>query len=241
MHTQAVGLTAALVAIVCLLGGPPATPAAAAATHPRVSASQDLAEVLFRHRAYSAPRRSARRMAWVQSRRPITAERTTLPLLRRYRAPDGKHWLKVRLPGRPNGSSGWIRKVGTRELDTTWHILVSRAQRRLRIYRRGRLVRSIRAVVGAPSTPTPTGNFFVEETVRMPADVPGGPYALALSARSNVLQEFAGGPGQIAVHGRDLIGGVLGTAASHGCMRLDTASISWLAARIGPGVPVTIR
>ena len=69
----------------------------------------------------------------------------------------------------------------------------------------------------------------------------GAPYALALSARSDVLQEFDGGPGQIALHGTDNVGGVLGTAASHGCMRLDTASITWLATRLGPGTPVTIE
>ena len=32
----------------------------------------------------------------------------------------------------------------------------------------------------------------------------------------------------------------MGTAASHGCVRLDTASITWIGERIGPGVPVTI-
>jgi lipoprotein-anchoring transpeptidase ErfK/SrfK len=69
---------------------------------------------------------------------------------------------------------------------------------------------------------------------------PGGPFALALSARSNALQEFEGGPGQIALHGRDNLGGTLGAAESHGCVRLGTANIDWLAARIGPGTPVTI-
>jgi lipoprotein-anchoring transpeptidase ErfK/SrfK len=102
------------------------------------------------------------------------------------------------------------------------------------------MVRTIQAVVGKPSTPTPTGQFFVEETVQMRAGEAGGPYALALSARSNVLQEFEGGPGQVALHGRNNLGGTLGTAASHGCVRVDTASIDWLAARIGPGTPVTI-
>jgi len=76
--------------------------------------------------------------------------------------------------------------------------------------------------------------------VQMEAGESGGPFALALSARSNVLQEFEGGPGQIGIHGRDDLGGTLGTAGSHGCIRLDTASIDWLAARIGPGTPVTI-
>src|SRR6202035_1533155 len=123
---------------------------------------------------------------------------------------------------------------------TSWHIVIDKADRHLRVYFHGRLQRTFQAVVGKPSTPTPTGNFFVEETVLMPATEAGGPYGLALSARSNVLQEFAGGPGQIAIHGRDSLGGTLGAAESHGCIRLATPAITWLAARIVPGVPVTI-
>ncbi len=144
------------------------------------------------------------------------------------------------LPGRPDGSTGWITQHGTRPLVTAWRIVVDLAARRVIVYRTGRAIRTFQAVVGKPSTPTPTGQFFVEETVQMQAGEPGGPFALALSARSNVLQEFEGGPGQIAIHGRNNLGGTLGTAASHGCIRVDTRSIDWLAARIGPGTPVTI-
>ena len=68
----------------------------------------------------------------------------------------------------------------------------------------------------------------------------GAPFALALSARSNVLQEFDGGPGQIAIHGLENLGGTLGTAVSHGCIRLGLQAITWLVQRIAPGTPVTI-
>ncbi len=68
----------------------------------------------------------------------------------------------------------------------------------------------------------------------------GAPYALALSARSRVLQEFEGGPGQIALHGVDNIGGPLGSALSHGCVRMSSADVTWLATTIGAGVPVSI-
>jgi len=74
----------------------------------------------------------------------------------------------------------------------------------------------------------------------MPPGHPGAPYALALSARSNVLQEFEGGPGQVAIHGVMNLGGTPGTAVSHGCVRLANHNIRWMAARIGPGVRVTI-
>jgi lipoprotein-anchoring transpeptidase ErfK/SrfK len=101
-------------------------------------------------------------------------------------------------------------------------------------------VRVFRAVVGKSSTPTPAGEFFVEESIALSATDVGAPFALALSARSDVLQEFDGGPGQIALHGLANVGGVLGSAVSHGCVRISNAAVRWLARRIGPGVPVTI-
>ncbi|MDP9234133.1 MAG: L,D-transpeptidase, partial [Actinomycetota bacterium] len=96
------------------------------------------------------------------------------------------------------------------------------------------------AVVGKASTPTPRGDFYVEESVALSHKEVGAPFALALSARSDVFQHFAGGPGQIALHGLRNVGGVPGTAASHGCIRLTTTAIKWLIAHIAPGVPVTI-
>jgi lipoprotein-anchoring transpeptidase ErfK/SrfK len=96
------------------------------------------------------------------------------------------------------------------------------------------------SVSGHLSGLTLTGEHFVEENVWLPAGQPGGPFALATSDRSNVLQEFDGGPGQIALHGLDNVGGQLGTAESHCCVRLADSAITWLAARIGPGVPITI-
>ena len=149
-------------------------------------------------------------------------------------------WLKVRLPGRPNSHTGWISRVATLQWSTDWHLIVNRARREVSVYRSGRLVRVFKAVVGKPSTPTPPGEFFVEESIALRSYDVGAPFALALSARSQVLQEFAGGPGQIALHGLDNVGGVPGTAVSHGCVRLGDDVMRWLVARIGPGTPVSV-
>jgi lipoprotein-anchoring transpeptidase ErfK/SrfK len=214
--------------------------AAGAGIRARVQATQQLAVLLTAHSAHREPEARSPQVALVAARRPITGEQTTLPVIGHSTGPDGVPWLKVMLPGRPNGSTGWIAAQSTRRLVTGWHIVVDLAGRRVSVYRDGRVVRTFQAVVGKSSTPTPTGRFFVEETLQMDAGHPGGPFALALSARSNALQEFEGGPGQIALHGRNNLGGTLGTAASHGCVRLDTVSIDWLAARIGPGIPTTI-
>ena len=108
------------------------------------------------------------------------------------------------------------------------------------VYRSGRAIRVFKAIVGKRSTPTPHGTFFVEESIELRPSDAGAPFALALSARSTVLQEFDDGPGQIGLHGLDNVGGVLGRAVSHGCVRLADNAMRWLVGRIGPGVPVTI-
>jgi L,D-transpeptidase catalytic domain len=205
-----------------------------------VQATQELAVLLTAHGAHREPGAGSPQVLFVPADRPITGEQTTLPVIGHATGTGGVQWLQVMLPGRPDGSTGWIAQDGTRELMTGWRILVDLAARRLRVYRDGHTVRTFQAMIGKPSTPTPTGQFFVEETVQMPIGHPGGPYALALSARSNVLQKFEGGPGQIAIHGLEDLGGTLGAAESHGCVRLATASIDWLAAHIDPGTPVKI-
>lgn len=205
-----------------------------------VAAPQRLSVLDRDHRAFARPDSGARPLATVTARRPLSGARTVLPVLGDTLASDGPRWLHVRLPGRPNGASGWISAHATRRALTSWELRVDLAERRLTVLHGGAVVRRMRVVVGAPATPTPRGSFFVEETLSLTADRVGAPFALALSARSDVLDQFDGGPGQIALHGLGNVGGVLGTAVSHGCIRLDRRAIAWLAARMRPGTPVTI-
>ena len=200
-----------------------------------VAPTQTLVKLLKTHTAFAQPDGASAHVGLVSAERPITAVRTVLPVL----AQQGE-WLQVRLPGRPNSHTGWINSQGTVAQTTRWHLVVKTSTPRVIVYRNGQVVKTFTAIVGKPSTPTPHGEFFVEESIQLQSTDAGAPYALALSARSTVFQEFEGGPGQVALHGVNNIGGVLGTAVSHGCVRLDSSSISWLAFRIGPGVPVTI-
>ena len=210
--------------------------APARAAEPAVPATQPLVVLLHDHVARTGPYARAPRITSVAGRRPLTRVRTVLPVV----AGGAGAWVRVRLPGRPNGRKGWIRTDGTRRTSTEWHITLRLSTRRVTAYRDGRAERHFRAVVGAPSTPTPRGHFFIEEAVALPGHA-GGPFALAASARSQVLQEFAGGPGQIALHGTDGLAGRRGSAVSHGCIRLGTRAMTWLARRIGGGVPLTVR
>jgi len=230
-------LTGALLAYTGTVGAHvPMRAAQQAAAQP----GQELVLLARAHTPRSAPRSDAPALAAVGARRPITGERTVLPLLGRAADVHGTTWLRVLLPGRPNSHAGWIRANATSSARTPWRIRVNTTARKLSAYKNGRLIRTFKAVVGKLSTPTPTGKFFVEESIALNSDEVGAPYALALSARSEALRKFAGGPGQIALHGLMNVGGIPGTATSHGCIRLDNATMRWLVARIGPGVPVAI-
>ena len=217
----------------------PAGPAVAAG--PTAEARQPLVMLMRSHVVRAHPDASARRVEAVPARTPLTWVRTVLPVLGQAEGRKGGSWLRVRLPGRPNGHAGWISTRRTKRSMTSWQLSLDLSSRRLTVYRSGSVSRTFLAVVGKSSTPTPRGRFFIEEALALSAGAAGGPFALATSARSNVLHEFEGGPGQIAIHGTNHLSGALGTAVSHGCVRLGTRAINWMARRIGGGVPLTIR
>jgi hypothetical protein len=121
---------------------------------------------------------------------------------------------------------------------------VSLSRRLVRVFRDGALVRRFRAVVGAPPTPTPTGLFAVYEFDAQPGRSGFvGPWVIQLTAFSEVLDDYGGGPGRIAIHGRGgpSLDDPLGTARSHGCIRVDNADVEWLARSVAPGTPVRIH
>lgn len=168
---------------------------------------------------------------------------TGLMVLDRVRDDRGAAWLRVRLAHRPNAAAGWIRADVARLTRTGWRIVVSTRRRELRVLRRGRVQRRGSVVVGAPGTPTPHGRFAVVERVRQPAGGFLGDWALHLTAHSEVLDDYGGGPGRVALHGR---GGAslldpLGTARSHGCVRIDDRMLRLLARVARPGTPVVVR
>ncbi|HZR94986.1 MAG TPA: L,D-transpeptidase [Gaiellaceae bacterium] len=213
---------------------------AAAAPAQAADRTQLVATLHAKARLYYRADPRAPRPVVVAARRPLTHAPTVLPVLDATMR-DGKRFLRVLLPGRPNSHAGWIADRRLTLSWTPWRVVVRTAKRRVYVLRWGRIVKSFKAVVGKPSTPTPHGRFFVEEAITLPRGAAGAPYAFALSARSNVFQEFHGGPGQVAIHGIDGIGGTPGTAVSHGCIRLEARALRWLVYRIGSGTPVVIR
>jgi lipoprotein-anchoring transpeptidase ErfK/SrfK len=233
-------LAGALAVVALLAAATAATAAVSPARAPQVPASQQVAVLNNDTEAFLKPSRSSGSAGEVNEVRPITGERTVLPVVAQTTDGHGVVWLDVLLPGRPDSHTGWIERTSVTVTATDWQIVVNLGTRQVMVFESGHIVATFLAVVGKPSTPTPTGHFFVEETVPLGPTASGAPFALALSARSNALAEFDGGPGQVALHGIANIGGTPGTAVSHGCVRLDTADITWLGLHISSGVPVTI-
>jgi hypothetical protein len=164
-------------------------------------------------------------------------------LVLRSKLVEGRRWLQVRLPERPNSAAGWISADLLRVSTTPWRIVISTAASKVTVERDGRPVASFAAVVGKPSTPTPHGLFAIDEPIHQPAGSELGPWALFLTAHSRVLDDYGGGPGRIAIHGRagPLLADPLGTAASHGCIRVPNARVSWLHRIAVNGTPVEVN
>jgi lipoprotein-anchoring transpeptidase ErfK/SrfK len=152
-------------------------------------------------------------------------------------------WLRVLLPIRPDGTSAWIPRSHVTLSSTHYWLVVDKRRRVVQVYVDGSLRRSFQAVIGKAATPTPDGLAAIYERDRQP-DPDGflGPWALPLTALSHVLYSFGGGPGRIAIHGRggSSLLNPLGSAASHGCIRIDNAPVTWLATHVPQGTPVQI-
>lgn len=193
----------------------------------------------FARRRLAAPRRGWR----VSTATAWSGQPQTLLVLaaRRYRGGD---WLRVLLANRPNGSAGWIPSDRAVLARTRYWIDVRLGSRQVVVRRDGKAVRRFGAVIGAPATPTPLGLAAIYERNRQPdPNAFLGPWVLALTALSNVLENFGGGPGRVGIHGRSgaSLRDPLGSARSHGCIRVDNRHVSWMAASVPAGTPVRIR
>jgi hypothetical protein len=161
-------------------------------------------------------------------------------LLARTTDARGRVWVRLRIPGRPNGRTGWAPQSALGEFHVTrWLIEIRLDARRLTAYYNGGLRFSAPVGVGKPSTPTPTGHFWIRERMKLsdPSN-PYWPYALGTSAYSS-LTEWPGG-GVVGIHGDLGSPQLIPGDPSHGCVRLHDADIAWLAPRVQMGTPVHI-
>ena len=120
-------------------------------------------------------------------------------------------------------------------------IVIRRGSRKLYLYRNMNFVRRFSVAVGTSSYPTPIGNFRVVSRERHPTwDPPNSPWAAGLGpvppGPNNPLgTRWIGtsAPG-IGIHGTPQPWTV-GTAASHGCIRMYMREVEWLFERVKVG------
>jgi lipoprotein-anchoring transpeptidase ErfK/SrfK len=202
------------------------------------------ARVLAPVTARAAPRLAARRIVDLQPLAPLAPRPLrgpTVLLVTGARRVDGRQWVRLRLPVRPNGVQGWVPADLVRLNETRLRILIDQSDRRLVLFSSGRPVLRAPVAIGAEGTPTPNGHFAVAEMHR--TRTPGaflGPVVFPLTGYSETLNEYAGGQGRVAIHGTSLPQ-LLGTRASHGCIRVGNRWIVRLSRVVRPGTPVDIR
>jgi lipoprotein-anchoring transpeptidase ErfK/SrfK len=186
---------------------------------------------------FARPRLASARHAWRVDAATAWSRHAQVLLVLGAATRGGREWVEVLLAKRPNGSTGWIPRDRVVLSRNRYWIDVRRRARQVTIYRDGRRLRRFRAVVGAPSTPTPVGLAAIYERNRQPNPRGAfGPWVLALTSLSDVLKSFGGGPGRIAIHGSAGAG-----AGSHGCIHVGNDDLAWLAARVPAGTPVEVR
>jgi lipoprotein-anchoring transpeptidase ErfK/SrfK len=154
---------------------------------------------------------------------------------------QGTPWLKVSLPVRPNGSTGWIRSDDVTLQQDYWHIAVELTARRITVWNGDDVVHSEPVGIGAAASPTPPGEYFITEALTVPSFQHSayGPYAFGTSAHSDVYTSFGGGDGTVGIHGTGDPSS-LGKDVSHGCIRLSNDGITSLIHQVPLGTPVEI-
>ena len=165
-------------------------------------------------------------------------------ILRMLVVEDRGDWLRVLLPIRPNGSSGWIRR-SVAEVEThDYHVVVELGEHRITVWKGNDLFLQEPVGVGASGrTPTTQGLFYTTELYSvLPSQQAGyGPYAFALSGFSEVLYSFGeGGTGVLGLHGTGDPSS-LGKDVSNGCIRMSNTGITKLAQTMPLGTPVEIK
>lgn len=160
------------------------------------------------------------------------------PLVFRVEEIEGE-WLRVLLTQRPNGSTGWIPAAAVRLSTTPYALVVTTSTNTLDLYEGGVKTESFPVATGTGGTPTPVGRFALTELLA-PTNSGYGPFAYGVSAFSEALTSFGGGPGQIGLHGTDDEGSI-GSDASHGCIRMRNDDIVELAGILPLGTPIQVR
>lgn len=183
----------------------------------------------------SAPSRSSRSLKVLKQFRPDNRA-TVVFAVGAVRDARGTTWYSIEVPGRPNGLMGWIPANAVRLYEVHTKIVVDRGKRQLTLYDHGRVRLRTKVAVGKPGIETPTGTFYIQAAYAA-TERALGVFAFETSAYSK-LSDWPGG-GIVGIHGTPYPN-LLGTAASHGCVRVSNAAALTLKRFVPVGTAVSI-
>jgi lipoprotein-anchoring transpeptidase ErfK/SrfK len=175
---------------------------------------------------------------WLVVANDPTTEINQVFLVETQRA-DG--WVKVLLPVHPNGTTGWVHQEDVKINKVGYKIKIRLGACLLTVFHRGDVVYQGPIAVGMPTSPTPTGNYYLRVVLKAP-DGPEsvfGPYAFGLASRTKDFTSFNGIDDEIAIHGND-DPSALGRAVTLGSVRMENAEITTLAGLVPLGTPVQV-
>jgi lipoprotein-anchoring transpeptidase ErfK/SrfK len=148
--------------------------------------------------------------------------------------------VEVFLPLRPNSSVGWVHAADVQLTTVDDLVDVDLAARTMTWMQGGRIVLQTTAGIGSPTTPTPTGTFFVTDVIGANPAEGRGRWIVALNGHSDAYDTFEGGDARIAIHGTSDPSSI-GRAVSNGCVRIDDGPLDQLRAALPLGTPVVIH
>jgi lipoprotein-anchoring transpeptidase ErfK/SrfK len=184
---------------------------------------------------YDAPNASSAPSTTLSTKTGYLAPRTLLAF------DQYQDWLHVYLPTRPNNATAWVKAsdvIVSKPLE--YAVRVNLADHKLSVLHNGVVELTADVAIGTAQYPTPTGAFYFTDPVDLHSqpNTAYGVFAYGLSGHSDVLTEFGGGDGQIAIHGTNDPSGI-GHDVSHGCVRVLNEVIEQIS-KLPLGTPVYI-
>jgi lipoprotein-anchoring transpeptidase ErfK/SrfK len=154
-------------------------------------------------------------------------------------SPDGR-FGELAVPYSATGTMGWIPLRGLERRSTFVRVDVDLSRHRVVVERRDRVLFGTRAAIGAPSSPTPTGRYFVTDRVPFPSGGALGTFAFGISGIQPDLPAGWTGGDQLAIHGTNDPASI-GRSVSAGCVRVSASALRRMVPLLRFGTPVVIH
>jgi hypothetical protein len=187
--------------------------------------------------AFARPRAGARQVGVV----PAGSKYYGIPIVAWVEAVslDGG-WGLVELPYTWPRREGWIRIRGLQKETNRVRVEVDLSEHMVTVRKLGKVLFRAPGATGAPSSPTPVGEYFVTDRVPFSAGGALGSFAFGISGIQPRLPAGWSGGDQLAIHGTNQPWSI-GRSVSAGCVRVSESTLDRLMPLLVNGTPVLVH